>query len=158
MKFSSIIACISAGIVLLSGCGKKELPLIDVKDYTKLALGKKVLLDPPKLTPDTIEYVTWYYFTSLASKDRKQAASYAAKYNKSDIAYDLAWKNLQRRYLEADFDFKKKFYIKINPNTTEKGNRVKGLSHIYGYSKKEKKEANVKFSLTFVDGKVKIGR
>ena len=158
MKFSTVIACMAAGIILLSGCGEKELPIIEVKDYTKIALGEKVLIVPQKLTPGTIEYVSWYYFTALASKDRKLASSFAAKYNKSDIAYDLGWKNLQRRYLESDFDFKKKFYIKINPNATEKGNRVKGVSRIYGYSKKEKKEKSVKFSLTFVNGKVKVGR
>ncbi len=158
MKFSTIIACMALGIVLFSGCGNKELPIIEVKDYTKLATGEKVLLVPNKLTEGTIEYVSWHYFKALAKNDKKEVSSFAAEYNKTDIAYAPAWKNLKRRYLESDFDFKKKFYIEINPNATEKGNRVKGESRIYGYSKKDKKEAHVKFSLTFVDGKVKVGR
>jgi hypothetical protein len=145
-------------ITLLSGCGKDAGPTPVVSDYTKLATDKKVLLEPAKLTPGTIEYICWHYFDALEKKNRKLASSFAAEYNKSDIAYEPAWKNLQRRYLESDFDFKKKFYIKIEPNTTVKGNRIKGLSHIYGYSKKDKKEASVEFSLTFVDGTVKIGR
>lgn len=159
MKFSTIIACMALGIVLFSGgCGSKELPIIEVKDYTKLATGEKVLLVPHKLISGTIEYVSWHYFKALETNNRKKASSFAAEYNKSDIAFDPAWKNLKRRYLELDFDFKKKFYIEINPNAMEKGNRVKGESRIYGYSKKEKKEAHVKFSLTFVNDKVKVGR
>lgn len=158
MKFSTIIACMAVGIVLLSGCGKKTLPIIEISDYTKLATGKKVLLEPAKLTPGTIEYISWHYFNAIAKKDRKLASSFAAEYNKSDIAFDPAWQNLQRIYLEADFDFNKKFYIEIDPDTRVKGNRVKGESRIYGYSKKDKKEAYVKFSLTFVDDTVKVGR
>ena len=158
MKFPTIIACIAVGIVLFSGCGKKELPFIMVKDYTKLPTGEKVLLVPAKLTPGTIEYISWHYFNAIAKKDRKLASSFAAEYNKSDIAFDPAWKNLQRRYLEPDFDFKKSFYIEINPNATEKGNRVKGESRIYGYSKKEEEETYVKFSLTFINGTIKVGR
>lgn len=156
MKFSIIIACMA--IVLLSGCGEKKLPIIEISDYTKLATGEKVLLLPAKLTPGTIEYVSWHYFNAIAKKNRKLASSFAAEYNKSDIAFDPAWQNIQRIYLGADFDFNKKNYIEIDPDTRVKGNRVKGESRIYAYSKKEKKEAYVTFSLTFVDGTVKIGR
>jgi len=159
MKFPTIIVCIAVSIILLSGCGeKKKVPTPKVSDYTKLASGEKVVLEPTKLVPGTIEYVSWRYFSALAQKNRKLASSLAAEYNKEDIAIDLAWENLQRRYLKSDFDFKKKFYIEIDPNTTRKGNRFKGESRIYGYSKKDKKEASVKFALTFVNGTVKVGR
>jgi len=160
MKFSNIVACMAVAIVLLSGCGKnkEEGPTPEVKDYTKLATKEKILLEPAKLTKGSIEYICWAYFNAIAKKDKKLASLYAAEYNKSDIEYDPAWKNLQRRYLEADFDFNKPFYIEIQPNTMVKGNRFKGKARIYGYSNKEKKEAYVKFSLTFVDNTVKIGR
>ena len=160
MKVSIIIASVILGISLLSGCGEEPPPPVipKVSDYTKIATGEKVLLEPAKFKTGTIEDKTWKYFNAILKNNRKLASSLAAEYNKTDIAYDPGWQNLQRIYTEPDFDFKKKLYIEIDGKTKVKGNRYKGNSRIYGYSKKDKKEKSVEFSLTFADGTVKMAR
>jgi hypothetical protein len=164
-KSLTIIACITVGIALLAGCGKKQAPVTKVQeplpkvaDYTKLATGKKVILEIDKLTPGTIEAVSWKYFNAVLKKDRKLATSLASKLHKIDINFAPAWKNLQRRYAEPNLAFDQKLFIKIYAKNMKKGDRIKGYCKIYGYSKNEKKEAWVDFNIIFINDTIKIGR